>query len=296
MSALDVLRCDLPQQDYLVWKWQPSANDTLRQNQIRHGSSLRVRTGEVAAFFYSTGGGQSPVDYIAGPADLILETKNLPFLANVVGLGYGGNSPFQAELYFINLGKATQFKWGVPSFSAFDPQFEYLQVPVSAYGSVTFQISDVKRFVEVQRLENLDASTLRDQVVPQLQTIIKQNIANLAAGRGIPLVQIEARLEDLSIALRPSVEKLLEGFGASLRNFAIQGVELEKESDGYKLLMRATRDQKFANIDAQGENQRKTLEIQRVELQRRQSLQTQSDFLAAHQANLQADVAFRAAE
>jgi membrane protease subunit (stomatin/prohibitin family) len=190
MSLLNVIRCDLSQRDYLVWKWQPDKGSSSRQNQIRLGSSLRVRQGEVAAFFYSVGGGASPVDYIDGPADLILETKNLPILASIIGLAYGGNSPFQAEVYFINQGQATQLPWGVAYFDAFDPRFPDLPVPVAASGNLTLQISDVKRFVEIQRLETFDPDRLREQILPQLRTAIKSNIVNLARARGIPLVQI----------------------------------------------------------------------------------------------------------
>ena len=193
MSLMDVIRCDLPQKEYLIWKWQPAKGDLSRQNQIRYGSSLRVRMGEVAALFYSTGGGESPVDYIEGPADLILETKNLPVLANMIGLAYGGNSPFQAEIYFVNKGLATPIKWGVPWFDAFDPRFPDLPVPVCANGNITIQISDLKRFLEVHRLENVDPSSFRDLILPQMRTVVRSKVINLATARGIPLIQIGGR-------------------------------------------------------------------------------------------------------
>jgi membrane protease subunit (stomatin/prohibitin family) len=307
MSLLNVIRCDLPQKDYLVWKWQPEKGSQLRQNQIRFGSSLRVRAGEIAVFFYSTGGGASPIDYIEGPADSILETKNLPVIANIIGLAYGGDSPFQAEVYFINKGQATQLKWGVPYFDAFDPRFPDFPVPVCANGTITLQISDVKRFVEVQRLEDFDPDKLRDQILPQLRTAIKSNIVNLATARGIPLVQIGGRVEDLSVILQPTASKVLEGFGVALRNFVVEGVEANKGSDGFKDLMKITRDQVLQNIQTQGDVGRKSMvdaqeinvqhiaESQRI--QRKQSeLHVETEYLPAHQVDLQADVAKTAAE
>jgi len=282
-----------------------------------------VRAGEVAVFFYATGGGASPIDYIEGPADLLLETKNLPILASIIGLAYGGDSPFQAEIYFINKGQATQLKWGVPYFDAFDHRFPDLPVPVAANGTITFSIADVKRFVEVQRLENFDPAKLREQILPQLRTVIKSNIVNLATARGIPLVQIGGRVEDLSIILQPTAAKVLEGYGVALRNFVVEGVEvnktlsLGKDSDGkdiktgFALLMEITRDQAVGNIKTQGEMGREnmkasqrinaehveeSLAIQREQLEKRQKLQTESDFLPTHQVNLQADVAYRAAQ
>jgi|GEM_PF-624350 len=310
MSILNVIRCDLPQKDYLVWKWQPEKCAQARQNQIRLGSSLRVRPGEVAVFFYSTGGGKSPIDYIEGPADVILETKNLPVLANIIGLAYGGDSPFQAEIYFINQGQAPQLKWGVPYFDAFDPRFPDLPVPVAANGTITFSIADVKRFVEVQRLENFDPDKLREQILPQLRTAIKSNIVNLATARGIPLVQIGGRLEDLSVILQPTASKVLEGFGVALRNFVVEGVEIKKDSDGFIDLMRITRGQVIKNIEMQGEMGRQnmvdgqqinkdhveeTLAIQREQERLRRKLQTETDYLPTHQIDLQADVAKTAA-
>jgi len=311
MSLLNVIRCDLPQKDYLVWKWQPEQGSQNRQNQIRLGSSLRVRPGEVAVFFYSTGGGTSPIDYIEGPADLILETKNLPVLANIIGLAYGGDSPFQAEIYFINKGQAPQLKWGVPYFDAFDPRFPDLPVPVCANGNITFSIADVRRFVEIQRLENFDPDRLRDQILPQLRTAIKSNIVNLATARGIPLVQIGGRVEDLSVILQPTASKVMEGFGVALRNFVVEGVEVNKDSEGFGDLMRITRNQVVQNIEKQGdmgrlnmddsqrinaEHVEDSLAIQREQQELRQTLITQTDFLPTHQVNLQAGVAGKAAE
>ena len=307
MNLSNVIRCDLPQNDYLVWKWQPEKGSPLRQNQIRFGSSLRVRPGEVAVFFYSTGGGASPVDYIEGPADIILQTKNLPVIANIIGLAYGGESPFQAEVYFINKGQAPQIKWGVPYFDAFDPRFPDFPVPVCANGNITFSIADVKRFIEVQRLENFDQDKLRDQILPQLRTAIKSNIVNLATARGIPLVQIGGRVEDLSVILQPTAAKVLEGFGVALRNFVIEGVEINKESDGFADLMEVTRNQVVKNIQTQGDVGRQSMvdsqEINKdhtkdtLKIQREQArLQVQTDYLPTHQVNLQAGVANTAAE
>jgi membrane protease subunit (stomatin/prohibitin family) len=306
MSSLNVIRCDLPQKDYLVWKWQPEQGSQNRQNQIRFGSSLRVRPGEVAVFFYTTGGGTSPIDYIEGPADLILETKNLPVLANIIGLAYGGNSPFQAEVYFINKGQAPQLRWGVPYFDAFDPRFPDFPVPVCAHGNITFCIADVKRFVEVQRLENFDPERLRDQIAPQLRTAIKSNIVNLATARGIPLVQIGGRVEDLSVILQPTASTVLEGFGVAVRNFVVEGVELKKDSEGFVALMAVTRDQVVQNIEMQGMVGRRSMEDSQqinadhiedtLAIQREQQrLRQQTDFLPTHQVNLQADVARTAA-
>ena len=130
-SLIDEIRCDEP--SYLIWKWHPAGiapGKGTRENAIRWGSSLRVRDGEVAVFVYSQYNGTQQ-EYIEGPCDRILDTENLPVLASLVGLAYGGGTPFQAEVYFINLAQMLQVKFGVPFFDVYDPRFTDFGVPVA---------------------------------------------------------------------------------------------------------------------------------------------------------------------
>jgi len=109
---MDVIRCD--EQEYLVLKWRPKGatlNDSKKENAIRYGSSLRVKEGEVAVFVYKQNDGNL-MDFIVGPHDQTIKTANFPILTNIVGTAFGGSSPFQAEIYFINLQGNNQIKFG----------------------------------------------------------------------------------------------------------------------------------------------------------------------------------------
>ena len=125
---MDVIRCDEP--DYLIWKWRPSgaANSTKKENAIRWGSSLRVKDGELAVFVYDQKDGPQQ-DFIEGPHDDTIKTANFPVISNIIGLAYAGKSPFQAEVYFINLAGNMQIKFGVPYFDVYDPRFLDFAVP-----------------------------------------------------------------------------------------------------------------------------------------------------------------------
>ncbi|MBP7434679.1 MAG: SPFH domain-containing protein, partial [Bacteroidales bacterium] len=152
-GLIDVIRCD--EQEYLVWKWRPSgeANTTKKENSIRYGSSLRVKDGELAVFMYQQKD-ELIQDYILGPYDDTIKTANFPVLTSIVGAAFGGASPFQAEIYFINLSGNVQIKFGVPYFDVFDPRFLDFAVPVVARGTITFNITDYKRFIKLNRLIN----------------------------------------------------------------------------------------------------------------------------------------------
>lgn len=97
----------------MVWKWHPAGqniNSTSREISIRWGSSLRVKDGEVAVFVYKQKDGTLK-DFIEGPFDATLKTANFPVLSGILGAAYGGDSPFQAEVYFINLAGNVQIKF-----------------------------------------------------------------------------------------------------------------------------------------------------------------------------------------
>ena len=97
---MDVIRCDEP--SYLIWKWHPHNTESLnnrRENEIRRGSIFAyAKEKSVAVFVYSQTDGTRQ-EYIEGPFDGIIETRNLPVLSSIVGLAYDGASPFQAEIY-----------------------------------------------------------------------------------------------------------------------------------------------------------------------------------------------------
>ena len=95
-----MIRCD--ESDYLVWKWSPAGVPSRRENAIRWGSTLRGKQGEVAVFVYRQNDGKQ-MDYFEGPLDTTLKTANFPVLSGILGMAYGGDTPFQAEIYFINL-------------------------------------------------------------------------------------------------------------------------------------------------------------------------------------------------
>ncbi len=98
-GLMNQIRCD--ESSYLIWKWHPAGEKPgkgRRENAVRWGSTLRVKDGEVAVFLYNRKEGAFQ-DFIVGPFDQPIKTANLPVLAGIVGLAYGGGTPFQAEIW-----------------------------------------------------------------------------------------------------------------------------------------------------------------------------------------------------
>lgn len=312
-GIMNVIRCDLP--TYLVWKWRPdeyNANETKRENSIRWGSSLRVKDGEMAIFVYSGKNGEQNQDVIIGPFDEILKTANLPVLSSILGLAYNGNSPFQAEVYFINLANNIQILFGVPYFDVFDPRYPDLAVPVSVRGTFTFNIADYKEFIKNNRLIDFKLEDLKKQIKSAAIKYVKNVVIPLPQQEEFSLMQIESHVLDINERVEQYMKpRFRNDFGINLRAFDIEAIEINKDSEGYKDLKKLTIDIKKdttltqSNLNIQNlidsqelnkENMRETLRMQREEVQRAQRLQTEQTFIGSHALDKQTDVMHAVAE
>ena len=311
-GIMNVIRCDLD--DYLVWKWRPNgqdANSTHRENSIRYGSSLRVKDGELAVFVYKQNNGTSQY-FILGPFDQIIKTANFPVLSSIVGFAYGGDSPFQAEVYFINLSNTIQIKFAVPYFDIYDPRFQDLSIPVSVHGNITFGISDYKEFIKLNRLVDFDLDRLKSKIKDVVIKYTKNYVINCPLENNIPVLQIERKILDISDAIQQRLTiDLANSFGISLNRLDISNISIDKGTPSYSALYNMTVEQQQSTINAQGqiniqnmedlqrintENLSETLRIQREEAQRAQKMQTETKNIGAFSVEKQAEVLKASAE
>lgn len=301
----DVIRCDEP--EYLVWKWRPhgEANTTTRENAIRYGSSLRVKDGELAVFVYQNGTGKNQ-DFIYGPHDRTIQTSNFPILSSIVGMAFGGQSPFQAEIYFMNLAGNIQVRFGIPYFDVFDPRFLDFAVPTAARGTLTFNIKEPEEFIKLNRLINFELETFKNQIKDAVIKYVKGVITNAPTNYGIPVLQIERSLLEVNEIITGALrDRLARDFGVNIKDFDLSAIEVQKDSHGYKELRSITADLVKNTAVAQNElsiknmqdaqrigvsNAEESLRVSRQETQRGQRLRTESANLNAHMADLQADV------
>ena len=282
---MDVIRCD--EQEYLVWKWRPSGetNSTKRENAIRYGSSLRVKDGEVAVFVYKKDGGEM-MDYIIGPHDQKIETANFPVLTSIVGSLWGGNTPFQAEIYFINLQGNNQVRFAVPYFDVADPRFPDFTVPVAVRGSITFNLTDYKQFIKLNRLIDFDLEKFSQQIKATVAKFVKNFVANCPLDNNIPVLQLERKVVEISDLIQARLKPIFEDdFGVNLKRLDVSAIEIDKESENYAEFVHLTKEQ-----------QARRAEIDTEQYERVSKLSAESQFIQAHAINQQADVLKTAAQ
>ena len=296
-SFMNEIRCDEP--SYLIWKWHPAGSqlgNNNRENAIRWGSSLRVKDGEVAVFVYNQKDGTMQ-DYIEGPYDEIIRTANLPVLANIIGLAYDGGTPFQAEIYFINLARIVQIKFGVPFFDVYDPRFIDFGVPVAVRGTISFQIQDYREFIKLNRLHNFSLEDFQKQIRDTVIRYVKDTIANAPSAHNIPVIQIESKTAQINDAVEYDIsERLKESFGILVSGVDIGAIEIDKTSEGYRQLMAVTKDVAAIRVEAETQDYVERLRIQREEGQYAMHKQAQTANIGAFQVEKQAEVGIAGAQ
>ena len=311
-GLMNVIRCD--EEKYLVWKWRPlgqEVNTTSRENSIRYGSTLRVKDGEVAVFVYLQQNATLQ-DFIEGPYDQTIKTGNFPVLANLVGMAWGGESPFQAEVYFINLQSNNQIRFGVPYFDIFDPRLPDHGIPVSVRGTITFNITDYRGFIKLNRLVEFDLDNFLEQIKAAVCRYVKSVVANIPRTMNIPLVQMETQILEINQKVQGFLSsRLQDDFGVNLKALDISAIEVDKDSPYYAEVRQLTAGNTARTMNAQtdvniqnlmdmqainSENVAETMRIQREEAQRAQRLQSETNFLGAHSIDKQAEVLKAAAE
>lgn len=244
-GLMNVIRCD--EEEYLVWKWRPAGqevNTTSRENAIRYGSTLSVKDGEVAVFVYrGANGGAGGQDFIMGPYQDTIKTQNFPVLAGLVGMAFGGESPFQAEVYFINLQGNNQIRFAVPYFDVTDPRNMDLPVPVAVRGTITFNLTDYQSFIRLNRLVNFDLEAFKKQVKDAVIKYVKATVANIPTQNGIPLVRLESQVLQVNDIIQQYIaQRFQNDFGVNLKALDISAIDIDKDTEAYHTLKSITQD------------------------------------------------------
>lgn len=217
MAIIDVVKFDgLRSRDWLVYKF-PS--DTLV-----FGTRLIVNEGQVAVFVK---GGQ--VCDLFYPGSYILDTDNLPVLFHIFNLPYGGNTPFTAEVYFINTKTKLDIPWGTSDpIQLIDPKY-FVKLRIRAFGQMGLKLMDYSLFfreligsMNQNDIVSFDKIKLfyRGMVVTKVKSIISEMIL----AEKISALEISAHLDDISDKCREEIFGEFQKYGFNVVNFFVQSI------------------------------------------------------------------------
>jgi membrane protease subunit (stomatin/prohibitin family) len=210
-----------------VIEWMDSSHDTMvyrfnRQgNEIKYGAKLIVRESQVAVFV-----NEGEIADILEPGIYELETKNLPILTTLQHWDHGFNSPFKAEVYFLNTKRFTDLKWGTKNpIMVRDPEFA--MVRLRAYGTYEIRISDPARFLK--EIVGTDGHFTTDEIEDQLTNLIVSKLATVLGEENTPVLDMARNYERFGSYITEHIAPFFEEYGLSLTKMLIENISLPDE-------------------------------------------------------------------
>lgn len=222
MSIFQVIRFDgLASRDWLIYKFPT--------NKIVLGSQLIVQEGQTALFVKN---GQVADVFTAGR--YTLSTKNLPLLSKIVNLPFGGDTPFSAEVYFVNTTFNLGIKWGTTDpIQLIDPKYQ-IKLNVRAFGQMGLRVSDVEAVFKhligaIPQGDLVKYAKIKDHYLGILSVKVKSLIADAIINSKISALEISTKLEELSEQVRVSLADNFLKYGFNVVNFYIESINFPNE-------------------------------------------------------------------
>lgn len=188
------------------------------------GSQLIVGMGQEAIFIK---GGRAQDIFTAGT--YTLQTGNLPLLGNIVGRAFGGNTPFTAEIVFVNITNNLSLKWGTTStINKEDPRYGLL-LNLRAHGKFSVKVDDTRNFVNqlvgtVPLGSGLNDEMIWNKFSSSIITKFKSQLDKLITDKKISFLDIATYYSELSESTLQELKQSFKDCGLELVNFLVEDV------------------------------------------------------------------------
>ena len=183
---------------------------------IKMGAQLIVRENQAAVFFRD---GQA-LD-VFGPGRHTLSTQNLPILTRLLSLPWGFQSPFRAEVYFVNLKVFTNMRWGTRDPVAFkDSQLGLIRL--RAFGSFTMRVTQPLLFVN--SLVGTQGSYTTDQIEDYLREVIVARLNDFLGETVQSLLELPRQYDEMAVALKTRLAEEFRKYGTEMVDFYINRI------------------------------------------------------------------------
>ncbi|WP_127900535.1 SPFH domain-containing protein [Solirhodobacter olei] len=212
---IDVIAWTDDTRDTMVWRFER------RGNAIKYGAKLTVREGQSAVFV-----NEGQLADVFTPGLYMLETNNMPILTTLQHWDHGFQSPFKAEVYFVNTTRFNDLKWGTKNpIICRDPEFG--PVRIRAYGTYAMRVADPGKFLK--EVVGTDGEFTADEISDQIRNVIVQEFSQTMAKSNIPVLDMAANTGDLGKIVAAAIAPTVANYGLVLPEFYIENVSLPEE-------------------------------------------------------------------
>ncbi len=227
MGIFDEIKKKLSHEFIDIVEWLDTTDDTIvhrferYQNEIKNNAQLIVREGQNAVFV-----NEGQLADVFTPGTYTLNTKNLPILTTLKGWKYGFDSPFKAEVYFVNTRLFTDEKWGTKNpFMLSDNRFGLVEI--RAFGTYSFRINDPGKFVV--DVVGTDGNFTNYEVNEHLKSLIATRFTDTVGEANLPIELYAANTSELSETCQEVMQPEFNRVGIELEKFYIENVSMPEE-------------------------------------------------------------------
>jgi len=220
---------------------------------FNYGTQLIVHETQEAIFFYN---GQALDSFSAGR--YTLTNENVPILRKLSGISQGEQTPFHAEVYFVNKTVQMGIKWGTQSRVNFIDPLTQIPLDIGARGELSLQVTDTRKLL-IKLVGTETSFTHKDLFGDDearlsgngkfnaiFQSAIKANLAKAIQSQNINIFQIDSKLEELSSLLKERIEPDFKEYGFIVPNFAVSAISLPEENDNFRQIKKLITDKYLA--------------------------------------------------
>ena len=224
MGIMDFIKGELID----VIEWSDDSRDTLSfrfpddDKAIKNGAQLIVRESQRVQFVYVGEFGDT-----FAPGKHTLTTDNIPVLTKLKSWKYGFNSPFKADVYYLNTRLFTGNKWGTAN-PVMMRDHDLGIVRVRAFGTYDFKITEPKLFL--REVAGSDHNFRLDEFSDTMRSRIVSIFTDAIASAKIPLLDVASRYTELGEALLPLINPaIMTKYGIEIGSFIVENVSVPPE-------------------------------------------------------------------
>ena len=210
-----------------VIEWVDNSQDTMvyrfnRQgNEIKYGAKLIVRESQMAVFV-----NEGKIADILAPGIYELETNNIPILTNLQHWDHGFNSPFKAEVYFLNTKRFINLKWGTKN-PIMIRDSEFSMVRLRAFGTYEIRITDPELFLK--EIVGTDDHFTLDEIEEQLSNLIVSKFSTLVGNDTTPVLDLAKNYDDFGKYITEHISPSFREYGIELAKVTVENISLPEE-------------------------------------------------------------------
>ena len=211
-QLIDVIEWIDATRNTIIWKFPRG------DNEIKYGAQLIVRESQYAVFL-----NEGQLGDVFSPGRHELVTKNIPILTTLESWKYGFNSPFKADVYFINSRQFTDQKWGTANpIMLRDPEFGPIRL--RAFGSYAFSITNPGQFLIA--MAGTNPLLVSEDISGHLRNYLTSRFADALGEAKVPALDLAANYNEISGMLREILQKDFDEYGITLNSFLIENISL----------------------------------------------------------------------